>query len=146
MKKVIAVLLSCSIIFCQFGCVSSRYLSIDDAKTVKSRPKTLILHTPTNRFELSDFTFNEHTLEGNLKTYSKGSKPKIDVYVGTKFDLNSSQNPDNHIIIKRTEFEYITYTTNNFKKTVVLIGAGLTALLFIGLIQSNWLSFDMNWD
>jgi hypothetical protein len=126
--------------------VSSRYLSIDDAKTVKSRPKTLILHTPTNRFELSDFTFNEHTLEGNLKTYSKGSKPKIDVYVGTKFDLNSSQNPDNHIIIKRTEFEYITYTTNNFKKTVVLIGAGLTALLFIGLIQSNWLSFDMNWD
>lgn len=146
MKKVIAVLLSCSILFWQLGCVSSSYLSIDEAKTVKSRPKTLILHTPTNRYELSDYTFNEHTLEGNLKTYSKGSKPKMDVYIGTKFDLNPSQNPHNHIIIKRSDIEYITYTTNSFKKTFALIGAGLTALLFIGLVQSNWLAFDLNWD
>jgi len=145
MKKVTSVLLSYCILIFQFGCTTTRFLSMEQAKTVNSPPQTLILHTPTTLFELFDYTFTEHTLEGNLKSFSKSTKPKMDVFISTNFDLNSYSNSGKHIIIKRLDIEYVTYTSHSVGKTFVLIGAGLTALLFIGLMQSNWLSIDMNW-
>lgn len=137
MKKFVSILLAYCILILPTGCTTTKYLSLEEASSVKTDKNYLVLHTPQKLYKLYDYKFTENALEGTLKQYSGKKNNKLQVYTPINFELKSDINSNQFITLERVNIEKITYSTPEADKTVWIIGAGVLTIIVILILTGG---------
>lgn len=124
MKKLTSWLLVYCILLIQVGCVTTRYLSFEQAAEAKHK-KFLVLHTPKQVFNLYNYTFTDEGLNGTLKPVISERLVNLHVYTNLHFDLKDSQISSNQIFIPKSNITNLTVPSLGAGKTLLIIGAGI---------------------
>ena len=95
------------------GCFGTRQISLDD-KAIK-RKKEIIMHQSDLAYKLTNFSFNDNDLSGDIwKTklnLPKSQKVKLlEIYVASGFDLFTSEETGSYIKIPYTSIQKIEKT------------------------------------
>lgn len=123
----------------QFGCTTSRLISMNDAKVKESKKNSLVLHTPGSRYQLLDFKFTEDGIEGKLDDYSGDNTNIFHVYTDLNFYYNQYQKSNQFIKVPNKNIQKIKYSKSDRLKTVALVGSLLALMIIIG---ANSVNFD----
>lgn len=126
MKKLISFLLAYCLLVMQFGCITTRSWSHEKALSMEQWNQSLVLHTKTRNYKLSNYMFTEDFLQGNLMKYSRPKEKTVHVY--TNLDLNGYTESGQLIFLERLNIERIIFK-NHSKVHPVIIASIITVAI-----------------
>jgi len=142
MKKIVSILLVFCILSFSPGCQSAKLLSMDEASTMSTDKKYIVLHTPKRVYKLVDYKFTNDSVEGNLMKFSGKNTYAINIYTIFILDYKLENEERQYIKLPKSVIEKITYAKDSPEKTILAVLGGIGVIVLIGVIAVNNMTID----
>ena len=144
-KSCALILLFCILNLTFSSCGTSRLTSLEEAKEQTIDNNYLILHTPVEKYKLTDYVFEEDRLKGNVERISKYRGFNIHVYTRYLSIRNIDKNSGMYLEIEKSKIKKIIYKKERLGLKILAVTGGIFgAIVVFSAIDFYTNGFDLH--
>lgn len=144
MKRIISLLIVFCLLNFSFGCSSTKVYTIKDLRRNIKSNSYLILHTPSTKYKLTNYKFEDEKLVGDLMKFKSKNGTYYHVYTAADFWGELNENASFNIQLPADHISEIKQRTTNSVRTGFIV-LGIALVIFGGIAAISVQNMDINW-
>lgn len=143
MRRIISLLIVFCLLNFSFGCSSPKVFTVNDIKSQSNSDSYLIVHTPTIRYKLTNYTFTKGDLVGDLMKFKSKNGTYYHIYTEANFWGKLNKNASLNIQLPIDNIYNIKQRNTNSLRTGLII-SGVVLVIFGGIVAISVQNMDIN--